>query len=118
MAWTHPRTWSVSDLASAALLNAGIRDNLIALGTMTQGGSITISVTTINTNTSGTVTFPVAFPSTPNVSVTVMAANVGTGVGAPGVTAISSTGCTLWALRTGTSGNVTLQWVATAGPYT
>lgn len=115
MAWSHPRTWSVSDLASAAILNAGLRDNLIALGTMTQGGTATFTVSAANTPTSFAVTFPVAFPSTPVVT-------LGVGSAAPqnieaGVTAVTTTGCTLWGVRNST-GSVIIMWIATAGPYT
>lgn len=31
MTWTTPRTWAVSELVTAALLNAHLRDNLLAL---------------------------------------------------------------------------------------
>ena len=31
MAWTTPRTWVVSEVPTAALLNTHLRDNLLAL---------------------------------------------------------------------------------------
>lgn len=42
MAWTAPRTWATSELVTALLLNAQLRDNLLILKTnIADDGSIT-----------------------------------------------------------------------------
>ncbi|MGH7206831.1 MAG: hypothetical protein ACREI2_11550, partial [Nitrospiraceae bacterium] len=32
MAWTNPKTWSIGELVTAAMLNTHVRDNELALG--------------------------------------------------------------------------------------
>ena len=39
MAWTTPRRWVGGDMATAALLNTHIRDNLMSLSTHAHGGA-------------------------------------------------------------------------------
>ena len=39
MAWSAPRIWIAGDMATAALLNTHIRDNLLALSTHAHGGA-------------------------------------------------------------------------------
>jgi hypothetical protein len=45
MAWTTPRTWSIAEVLTAALMNTHVRDNLNYLkGSPTFDGSITVAV--------------------------------------------------------------------------
>jgi hypothetical protein len=56
MAWTAPKTWSASEVATAALFNAHIRDNFTVLKTsINDSGKITALSTTYVADLSGTL---------------------------------------------------------------
>jgi hypothetical protein len=65
MAWTSPRTWSTSELVTAAIMNTHVRDNLLALKSPPSGVALLNSnISTTSTSfvdlTGATVTFTTA----------------------------------------------------------
>lgn len=73
-AWTAPRTWTVGEVVTAAMMNAHVRDNLKQLyseaGTISPGSNA-------STTQSGTVTFTNTFASTPAVVLGMDATSIG-----------------------------------------
>lgn len=64
MAWTSPRTWVTSEIVTAALLNAHVRDNLLFLKSgvasntqLTADPAATSGTTELTVATSGSITF-------------------------------------------------------------
>lgn len=62
MAWTAPRTWVAGEMATAALLNTHLRDNLLALdqhthiGSAGDGSAVLTSISRIEMATASTAT--------------------------------------------------------------
>lgn len=91
--------------AYASLLNA------ISSGALTaQVGTKTITPTAGDA-TSGTVTFPVAFASTPSVMVSPVTVVPGTTVLGTAVTEVTATGCKVWVWRSNTT-SMDVLWIA------
>lgn len=110
MAWTTPRTYSGAETLTAAILNADIRDNLNFLHDRIQSG--TISITPVaNTPTSQTVTFPVAFSSTPRVICSPASGVVGSTVLGVGADTETTTNFRATVYRTNTT-ITTIRWIA------
>ena len=110
MAWTTPRTYVGGELLTATILNTDIRDNLNALKDRIQSG--TVSITPVaNTPTSITVTFPVAFASTPSVIVSAASGVVGSTVLGVGGDTETTTDFRATVYRTNTT-LTTLRWIA------
>ncbi len=62
MAWSLPRTWSVSEFVTASLLNTHIRDNLLFLKSnpvIAEG----VTTATVNSNTNAVVLGSIAIPA-------------------------------------------------------
>lgn len=97
--------WRAGDAVTAAKLNSGAYP-----GGELQSGTVNVAAVA-NTPTSATVTFPSPFSSTPQVVVTPYATAVGLILGGYSVTAVTTTGFTVWLTRT-TSVTTAIHWAA------
>ncbi len=98
-------------IAPGAIINAA---DILALGIKTvQAGTYTATITAA-TNTSNTVTFPVAFATTPRVLVAPPRSSAGAVVGSFfQITAISTTSVTIrWGLPASGTATCSVDWVA------
>lgn len=111
MTWTSPSTFVAGAVLSAATLNLQVRDNMLWLKGGLQSGLD--SVTTVAAGTAAkTVTFPVSFPSAPQVFAIPLTTSpdlLRTSV----ANTISSTQATIEMYRTSGSGAVPFAWFAT-----
>lgn len=110
MAWTTPRTWTIAEFVTKAILDTHIRDNLNALAGITgiipaAGATATAGTGFTYTHTNGTgvyvFTFSSAFAATPVILATVIAS----GSFGVQVTAAATTGFTVQTFNTNTGGS-------------
>ena len=97
--------WRPGKQITAANLNAASYT-----GGQMQSGTLSITPTA-NTPTSATLTFPTAFGSTPTVVARPETTAPGSEVQGVSVSAVSTTGCTVWLYRTTTTATV-IHWAA------